>query len=369
MTDAGYVLFKTIANCTINFFFCFTVIYLITRLPGLKNPRLRYSLLFIPLIKLWYDFFSGLYTQYGTGALEINGHALDLFVSVGFGSSGLSLWSLIFSCLIGQHACSMGDMALFYAGRGSALMLISLWAVTSFLLLARRLYGYISFLARVRSHGSSNARLDRIIMEAVGSTAPVPDGVLSDLIASPIAAGLVNPFIALPASLLDRLTDEELLLIVRHEMSHIRRYDNALNIIVALTGDMFFFLLPLRMLEKEIFIERERLSDRYVLENQERRAIPYAKALVKVAEFCVLQRNPSVVSGLSASSSDKKAIFKRMKEILSPDILSRSIFDRWYVHGPVALILLKLLIGASFFASSGSLHATTCAAMRIIVSA
>jgi len=369
MNDTGLILFITITNCTINFFFCFLVIFLLSRFSFLGNPRLRYSLFCIPLIKLWFDFFSGIFTRHTAGILQVDLHATDLCLSMGFGSSGVSLWSLIFSCLIGQQVCSLGDLALLFAGETPALAITALWAVTALILIAGRFIHYFSFLTRVRSRGISNDRLDRAIREACGSLSPLPAGILSDDTASPMAAGFIRPFIVLPARLIERLTDEELSLIVRHEAGHIHRHDNIMNLVVAMTMDIFFFLLPLRLLEKEISCERERISDRYALENLEARAIPFAKALVKVVEFGIMQRTPSMVSGMSTLSGDKKAVFRRVKELLSPDITRPEILGHWCVHGPITLILLKLLIGASIFASSGSLQSTTYAAVRIIVSA
>jgi beta-lactamase regulating signal transducer with metallopeptidase domain len=372
MTEPWSALLKTLINGTTNFFFCFLVVYLITRLPLLKNPRLRYALFLIPFAKLWCDFFAGIASPECTWLPGIDRHALDLCVSVGFGSAGMSLWSIIFSCIIGQHVCSLGDLVLYFTGGSLTLMATLSWLATALFLIIRRNSSYLAFLRKIRERATDDSRLQRILTEAQGGRETLVEGVLSPYIASPVAAGILKPFIAIPADLMKSLTDEELHLILRHEMGHINRQDNMLNQALALTSDIFFFLPPLRWLVKEITYERERLCDRYAVNNREAHALSFARALTKVAEYGIMQKTPEpamALSGLSTASSEKKALFSRVQDILSDNKRERDILDQWYIHGPLALLLLKLLIGVSFFASSGHMESTTCAAMRIIVSA
>lgn len=350
-------LFRTGLNCTINFCFCLAIILLVIKLFNVKNPHLKYFLFLIPLIKLWYDgaafMLSGNFCQFE----PLIRRPLDLCFSAGLGSSGISLWSLIFTCAISRYAYSFGDIMLAFMGSGPALILVTLWISISICLVARR---YISWAVNLRELESS-------LIECPGQVF-----YLSARAESPMVMGVVSPKIIVPLELHKKLSPGELSLIVEHEKNHISRMDNIINHITAITKDIFFFIPPLHYLVRHLFLEREKICDRLAIGEKIENALQLSKAMLKVAESQVRPEGEEFLRILPAANlydREDSELFTRVTDILSCPGETNGIFRSKFAYMVVALIILKILIGASFFASSGVAETYASLAMTIIVSA
>jgi hypothetical protein len=195
---------------------------------------------------------------------------------------------------------------------------------------------------------------------------------LSTKVSSPMVAGVIRPRIIIPVELYKSLSREELLLIIAHERNHIARMDNLMNHVIQVTKDLFFFILPLPYLIKKCFLEREKICDRLATGHTFEKALQLSKAMLKVAE----SRLP-VEKGLFARIIPagnlyfvkESEVFSRVKDILSFPGEKQGIFGNKYAYMLLALVIFKILIGASFFASSGLAETYGTLAMQIIVSA
>jgi beta-lactamase regulating signal transducer with metallopeptidase domain len=368
---------KALVNSSFNFCFCLIFTIILARLLPLRSPHFRYVLFFIPLVKLWYDFSSQLVSSSLMPSVHLpgSGGALDLCFFMGLGSSGLSLWSLIFSCIMGTHAISMGDLALMMIGSQWSSLLIFGWASVALFLIARRNAHYVSYIRNLICHSYEDEGLTAAMKGLIGNASSVlrllkPRIMLSPIIKTPMVIGVLNPRILIPTGLLGTIEEPALYTIVTHELCHIRRGDNLVNYLFSLTKDLFFFLLPLSYLITLLNLERERICDRMTVGEEKERVFHFARALLCVAEMSLKVTGTTSDHAFAASSlyrPGKKELLSRVSEIVSLPEENRGIFDNGYMYAIISILIFKLLIGVSFFASSEIVSTTACAAMRIVV--
>jgi len=368
---------KTMINMTINFCFCMAIILAIITILNVRSPQLRYCLLLIPLLKLVYDGFRSFVSPAPLFLIPIDPAHMDLYFSVGLGSYGVTLWSLIFSCIIGQHIISIGDIAVSVLGCRTASLISALMISCSAWLIIRR---YLAF-ARVRrellessfSVPELKALMSGILLNGrYRYILRKPDLMISDAINTPLVMGVISPVIMIPSALCEQLSTEELTLILEHEMSHIVRYDNLMNHMVMIVKDIFFFLTPLSYLVKMLNIERERICDTMATEENEGKAVVFSKALLKVAANTL--RNDGEVfqhgfQGATLFKVDRRELTTRVEDLLAPPEHKRGILYNRFAYILLTALIFKMLIGISFFATSECIVTCTSAAMRIVVSA
>jgi len=369
--------FKTMVNLTINFCFCTAIILIIIKVLNVRSPHLRYYLLMIPLLKLGYDGIRGFLSPAPLFPIPVDPAHMDLCFSVGLGSYGVTLWSLIFSCIIGQHIYSLGDIAVSLLGDNMAVLLVTALLSYSAYLIIRRYSAFVrtkkelldsSFsLPELKSHLQkilSNRKYDYMLWK--------PDILVSDAINTPLVMGVISPLIMIPSSLYAQLSREELALILEHEMSHIVRRDNLTNHLVTMLKDIFFFLIPLSYLVKMLNAERERICDMMATEEDEGKALTFSRALLKVAANTLKHDGAMIQHGLQSATLfrlDRNELTMRVKDMLASTGHRKGIFDNRFAYIVLTALVFKMLIGISFFATSECIVTCTCAAMRIVVSA
>jgi beta-lactamase regulating signal transducer with metallopeptidase domain len=379
MNDITAAFLKALINSSINFCFCIAFIALLVKLLPVRNPSFRYSLFLIPLIKLWYDFSSQIMTSgLSSSTLQpMHGGALDLCFFVGLGSNGLSLWSLIFSCILGTHAISMGDLALLVMGSGWTSLLLGAWAITAFLLILKRNLHYFQCIRNLVRDSHEDVELTAMMNDLSEQRGGAlswlrPRIMLSPSITTPMVMGVISPRILIPLELYRSSDKPALLTIITHELSHVVRWDNLVNHFFSFSRDLFFFLVPLMYLLRLLNLERERICDRMTIGEGKEQALHFARALLSVAELSIKRPQGIPDPAFVASSlyrPGKKELLSRVSEIVSLSDEGRGIFDNRFVYGIMSIIIFKLLIGVSFFASSELVSTTACAAMRIVVMA
>ncbi|MDQ7824118.1 MAG: M56 family metallopeptidase [Candidatus Eremiobacteraeota bacterium] len=362
------VIFKAALNSSVNFIFCLLVVMLFVRIFNIKSPALRFSLFLLPLIKLWFDMGTRFSSGHGfPGPFPLKaGGVFDLCLSAGLGSSGLSLWSLICSCIISQHTYSIGDLILCATGHGLSQTLAALWLSAAALLILYRVLGYLFYTRKLFASAYEDERLK-----------PLADALkrplyLSPLAKTPMVAGMVNPAILLPVRLPETLEEKELEMVLDHEISHIRRMDNVLNFLLGMTGDIFFFLPPVAFLISKINEEKEKICDLMAAGDHGEKALDLCKTLVKLAASS-LREGPSLITHACGFAlfprKAEEGLMGRVTYLLSCKPGKKGIFQQRWAYILVTLALLKLLIGVSFFTSEGAARICTEVAMRIVVSA
>ncbi len=100
------------------------------------------------------------------------------------------------------------------------------WLLGASILFARWLVGLSRAKSLVAGAAAADQREAAMLAQiAEGSLAKRVRAVRSELIASPCVAGVLRPVIVLPTAA-ETLTDEELSMLLEHELAHVRRLDN-----------------------------------------------------------------------------------------------------------------------------------------------
>jgi len=160
--------------------------------------------------------------------------------------------------------------------------------------------------------------------------------LFSPLINSPITTGFIKPIIYLPIGFVNNLTFYEVESILQHEISHIKRFDYLINILLVSLESIFFFNPILLILIKELRTEMEFVCDDDVTKNYH--SITYAYSLLKLQENNIISKivlpikkaetsefRHRIERIVSSNSTRKKTIFQITLPILLIVIMGLSI--------------------------------------------
>jgi TonB family protein len=145
--------------------------------------------------------------------------------------------------------------------------------------------------------------------------------------------GIIRPILLWPAGLSDRLTNDELDAVLRHELSHVARRDNLSALLHSIVETVFWFHPAVWWIGSRLIEERERACDEDVVRmGTEERS--YAESILKVCGFC-LRAPATFLAGVGGSH-----LTERIERILSG---SRPGYMR----------STRLLLGAAAIAAAG----------------
>jgi beta-lactamase regulating signal transducer with metallopeptidase domain len=137
---------------------------------------------------------------------------------------------------------------------------------------------------------------------------------LSNVAHGPVLAGVFRPVILIPKTMAEALSDEQLKMVITHEVAHARRWDN-LVLLVQRLAEMFLFFHPVVWLCGWIMRrEAEAACDDAVVEAygdwaDGHAAAAYADSLTRVAEMkCGLTRRLLVNTFAAAESNFKRRV-------------------------------------------------------------
>ena len=136
-------------------------------------------------------------------------------------------------------------------------------------------------------------------------------------ISVPVVVGMLRPMILLPASLASGLTPRQLEVVILHELTHVRRYDLAVNILQRLVEALLFFHPAVWWLSRQISAERENACDDLVVRwNCD--PTQYADALLRVAELCATVADRSMIgkAALAATGESASQLKRRVLRLL-----------------------------------------------------
>lgn len=117
-------------------------------------------------------------------------------------------------------------------------------------------------------------------------------------IAAPVLVGIVRPMILLPPSALTGWSPDEIEMVLLHELAHVRRWDNLVNLVQRIVESLLFFHPAVWLVSTWVRREREACCDAVVVRHTER---PQAYAEMLVALAAQLPR--SVLFHPAASSA------------------------------------------------------------------
>ena len=121
----------------------------------------------------------------------------------------------------------------------------------------------------------------RALADSLGIARRVSVGIC-DRLAMPVLIGIVRPLILLPPAALSGWSVEQLEMVLLHELAHLRRWDNLVNLIQRFVESLLFFHPVVWWLSGWVRLERELCCDRLVVDRVGQ-PVAYAEMLVALS--------------------------------------------------------------------------------------
>ncbi|RIK78916.1 MAG: hypothetical protein DCC68_14250 [Planctomycetota bacterium] len=175
--------------------------------------------------------------------------------------------------------------------------------------------------------------------EALRITRAVAVGV-SDRVVAPLVIGIVRPMIVLPAAIVARQSPEQMEMILLHELSHVRRADNLVNLIQRVVEAVLFFQPAVWFVSRWVRLEREHCCDNMVL-SYTGDPQGYAETLASLAM-------PGISPAYAAAAMANHQLVSRIQHILSKEEQPMSLSPKIVaIAGAICLVIGLSLSGAA----------------------
>jgi bla regulator protein blaR1 len=210
-----------------------------------------------------------------------------------------------------------------------------------------RNYRYVHI---IRNEGLSKATVQwRMFVKKVAAQMSIKKTVriwISELVSSPVTIGFLKPVILIPLAAINHLTPQQLEAVLLHELSHIKRYDYLINLIINFIQTTLYFNPFVKAFVKTVEREREKSCDEMVMQFQYD-SHEYASALL------ILEKSHSISKSLAVAASGKKNdLLHRVELILGIQKKSGFSFNR--LGGFLAAILCVIAVNALLIISKPS---------------
>lgn len=200
-----------------------------------------------------------------------------------------------------------------------------------------RNYRYVQV---IRQYGLS--RIDpewRLFVNSVAERMGIRKPVhiwLSEFVTSPVTVGWLKPVILVPIAAINNLNTQQMEAVLLHELSHIRRYDYIINLVISFIRVILYFNPFAKAFVKIVETEREKSCDEMVLQFQYS-SYEYASALLTLEKLSREQR----LLMLAAAGSGK-SLLHRIETIMGVQPKQKFSFHR------LGVILASALLVFSF---------------------
>lgn len=164
--------------------------------------------------------------------------------------------------------------------------------------------------------------------------------LISGAAPGPMVVGWISPVVIVPASVLMMLSPEQVRLVLKHELAHIRRYDHLVNMLQVLVEAVLFYHPVVWWMSHQMRIEREHCCDDAAVRDPGD-AMVFARALT---ELETVRTRSRATLGLHQGGS----LMKRIQRILDGS-------DRRCDMGSVWVLAVLTTVG--LIASAGIAHA------------
>ena len=167
-----------------------------------------------------------------------------------------------------------------------ALIVAAVWLVVALAILARLLISLI-YLNRLKHDALPLAVESRHALTRYDRAHKGDRDVricVSDEITVPVAVGIFDAMILIPSDLLHELDANDLDRVLLHELAHVRRSDDWVNLFERIVQALFFFSPGIYWISRQLDLEREVACDDWVLE-QSAENVPYARCLARIVEM------------------------------------------------------------------------------------
>ena len=133
--------------------------------------------------------------------------------------------------------------------------------------------------------------------------------VMSGIISSPVTVGYLKPMILLPIAAMNNLSTTQVEAVLLHELSHIRRYDYIVNLVVSIIHTLLYFNPFAAFFMRTVEAEREVCCDEVVLQFGYDK-LGYASALLH------LEKASAKFRLLALAAAGKQNLLTRIEKIV-----------------------------------------------------
>lgn len=230
-------------------------------------------------------------------------------------------------------------------------ILVNIWMIGMVLLSLKMFINYLKTI-RLKKHLvfplSDNTKriVDRMVMRF-----QLKQKVLfkeSGLIEIPSVIGYFKPIVLLPVSMLSGIPENQLEIIIAHELAHIRRHDYLFQFIQEIIELLFFYHPVVWWLSSVINAEREHICDDLAV-----KVCGESLTLIKALNNMEAIRKKQYEMVLSLSGK-KGSILNRVHRILRPKSTTNPKFERLLLSGFFGLLFIGLIFGSKLAVSGNS---------------
>ncbi len=196
-----------------------------------------------------------------------------------------------------------------------AQIIVDAWAIVAVLILARLAFSFF-YLERLK-RDALPLSVDR--RHALTRWDRAEKGqrdvrvCVSDEIRVPVAIGIFDAMILLPHDLVEELDATDLDRILLHELAHVRRSDDWVNLFERIAVALYFFSPGIYWIARQMDLEREVACDDWVLAQAAENA-SYARCLARIVEMTQWPYRPVAAPGVFVT---RKSMSIRIERLLA----------------------------------------------------
>ena len=243
-----------------------------------------------------------------------------------------------------QHAVHPASWTWSY--RGIATLVQIVWVCGSLVLILR--FARSCLLVRQLRRSSRllvDASLHRVLDDislALGDR-HTPRVLASPRLTTPVAVGFLRPSVILPERLIGEVSDDELRDVLLHEAAHVARRDTLVVLVQELARALYWPIVSVHAMIRELARAREELCDNYVL--QHRDAVSYGQTLLHLAELSLNARPLGAVVGILHWRGELE---RRIAGLLEEGRSTMTRSNRWLV----CFVALLFILGGAMASST-----------------
>lgn len=181
-------------------------------------------------------------------------------------------------------------------------VVVALWGLGVALLSVRAILGWLGARKLAEQDTRPVGEALQVVVEALMRRLGVEQAVRvlsSTRVKVPTVVGWIKPVILLPVSVISRLPQDQLEMIIAHELGHIRRQDYLFNLLQVVVETLFFYHPAIRWMSRQVRQEREHCCDDLVVARCQKPVL-YARALANLENL----RGPVPAVMMAASGGD-----------------------------------------------------------------
>lgn len=357
-------LFNLLFNATLSFLAGLLVALVAIKMGRIERGRWQLYFISLPFVKIVYDVVRWIpadsYMWRGVDPLAVDNHR-ELLAWIGSNHFGpyFGTGIRIISQSGERFSLSFGDMvARWLQAYGTASLptwLVGIAVMISVTLVVRRLGAWLKHEWRWstrRQHRRGQTPNDLLTTVRVGRRS-VDVHVVDDASehqGMPFAGGLIRPYVVFPRALYARLSSEERAAALAHEIAHVRHGDLPQALIIALLGDVFWFVPGYAWLKRRLEDLRELLADQAAVREG---ADPLALASALVTTRLHWSPLPEARS-YSAFAKRYSLLERRVQALVSPPVpCERSVGIRAVFAVITTAAILTTTLGGNRIISHG----------------